>query len=99
MGTISFSATALFVILILLGIIAIFPVNFFGLYLEPLHQLKNTLSYGGTVFLYFAILVSFGIGIARVTSYVRENKALQNLARFLLTFDHKYYVRMRKQLA
>lgn len=102
MGGISFSASALLIILGVIGLIAIFPYEFDLLgvhfYFEPLHFLKNTLTYGSSVFLYFAILGILIVGIAKTIVFLKRNKTIQHGAMFLLTFDEKHYNKLRASL-
>jgi hypothetical protein len=105
MGEISWSASFLLLIVLLVTVIAIFPENLcipfttICVFLEPLHYLKNLLFYFGSVFFYFAILASFAIGIIRAIKFFRNNPIILHLLNFITTFDEKSYRKLKKSIA
>jgi hypothetical protein len=104
MGGISFSASMLITILLVVSVIAIFPENLClpftttCVFLTPLHYLKNLLYYFGLVFFYFAMIVSFGIFIGKTINFFKENRLVIDLINFLLSFDEKSYNKLSRTI-
>lgn len=104
MGTVSISVTALLALFGIVAFIGIFPeklcVPFTDtcLFLTPIHQLKNTLQFVTTVFLLFALITIIVLLIVKFFQFFKRNRFVKYAVMFLMTFDHDYWVKLRKSL-
>lgn len=104
MGLIQDNVKLILTILGIITLIQIFPETLCiplttqCVFLEPLHNFRIVLNYGIAVLIFFALIAGSIVALIETIRFIRANKQLQYLIAFLVTFEHKNWVRFRKSL-
>lgn len=101
---INFSVGSILLVLGLIVLISVFPekicVPFTStcFYLYAVQYFKNTMTYLIAVAISLLVFIVPVVLVVRLLKYLKSNKALKELLKFMLTFDDKYYYSLKKAI-